>query len=114
MSVIQKIIAGYNPLLPEGYIIPVLFGGSSGSIIVYSFLKVKTLNKALLQRVNRLESFLPICSNCKKIRKPGSDPKDNNSWEQVESYISDRTASQFSHSICPACSEKLYGNEYLP
>jgi hypothetical protein len=73
-------------------------------------IKVIELNVKLKQRVNTLESFLPICSNCKKIRNPGSDPEKMDSWEQIESYISNKTSSQFSHSICPECMKKLYGD----
>ena len=48
-------------------------------------------------RVKQLEELLPICSYCKKIRD------DQNYWQQIESYISDRTGSDFSHSVCPDC-----------
>lgn len=54
------------------------------------------------EEINRLESFLPICSYCKKIRD------DQGYWDSVEKYISDRTDSQFSHSICPDCLKKHY------
>jgi hypothetical protein len=32
------------------------------------------------------------------------------SWEIMEAYISARTATQFSHGICPECRQKLYGD----
>lgn len=60
---------------------------------------VARLQKAL-DEVNRLEGMLPICSYCKKIRN------DKNYWTQVENYISEHSAAQFSHSICPHCYEK--------
>ena len=69
ISVIQKIIVGHTPLLHKECIILVLFGGVSGSLIAHYLFKIKTLNKTLQQRVNSLESVLPICSYCKKIRK---------------------------------------------
>ena len=112
MSVIQKIIIGHTPLLHKECIILVLFGGVSGSLISHYLFKIKTLNKALQQRVNTLESILPICSYCKKIRKPETDWKDPNSWQYLESYIADRTASKFTHGICPDCMEKLHGKKY--
>ena len=112
MSVIQKIIVGHTPLLHKECIILVLFGGVSGSLITHYLFKIKTLNKALQQRVNALESVLPICSYCKKIRTPKTDWKDPNSWQNLESYISDRTASQFTHGICPDCMKKLHGKKY--
>ncbi|MCK5200750.1 MAG: PAS domain-containing protein [Spirochaetales bacterium] len=64
----------------------------------------------LKSEISALESFLPICSNCKRIRKPDSNPKDMASWERMESYITQRTSSHFSHSICPECMKKLYGD----
>jgi DNA-binding response OmpR family regulator len=48
-------------------------------------------------QVRQLEELLPICSYCKKIRD------DQNYWQQIEGYISDRTGSDFSHSVCPDC-----------
>lgn len=53
--------------------------------------------KAALAEVKTLQDFLPICSYCKSIRD------DENYWHAVESYISEHTATQFSHGICPAC-----------
>jgi len=47
--------------------------------------------------IQRLESFIPICSYCKKVRD------DQNYWQRIESYINERTGSEFSHSVCPDC-----------
>jgi len=52
-------------------------------------------------QISRLESMLPICSYCKKVRD------DNNYWEQVETYIGQRTSTDFSHSVCPDCYESV-------
>ncbi len=98
------------PLVIRGYFVPFVFGGIFGGIIGFYFSKIKEYNLLLKERVNTLESFLPICSNCKRIRKPDSDPKNMDSWVQIESYISAKTSSQFSHSICPECMKKLYGD----
>lgn len=48
-------------------------------------------------QVRQLEELLPICPYCKKIRDDG------NYWQQIEAYISERTGSDFSHSVCPDC-----------
>jgi phosphoserine phosphatase RsbU/P len=50
-----------------------------------------------LNNVKQLQGLLPICSYCKRIRN------DQNYWQQVESYVSEHTEAQFSHSICPDC-----------
>jgi DNA-binding response OmpR family regulator len=51
--------------------------------------------------VRQLESFLPICGYCKKIRD------DQNYWQQIEKYIGTRTGTNFSHGVCPDCMEKV-------
>ncbi len=50
-----------------------------------------------LAEVKQLQGMLPICSYCKKIRN------DEDSWEQLESYISHHSDARFSHGICPEC-----------
>lgn len=52
-------------------------------------------------QVRQLEEMLPICSYCKKIRD------DQNYWQQIEGYISERTGSDFSHSVCPDCYRRV-------
>jgi len=52
-------------------------------------------------QVRQLEAFLPICSYCKKVRD------DQNYWQQIEGYINQRTGSEFSHSICPDCYQRV-------
>jgi CheY-like chemotaxis protein len=53
------------------------------------------------RQVRQLEEMLPICSYCKKIRD------DQNYWQQLEGYISERTGSDFSHSVCPDCYQRV-------
>ncbi len=52
-------------------------------------------------QVQQLEAFLPICSYCKKVRD------DQNYWQQIEGYINARTGSEFSHSVCPDCYQRM-------
>ena len=53
------------------------------------------------KQVRQLEELLPICSYCKKIRD------DQNYWQQMEGYINERTGSEFSHSVCPDCYQRI-------
>ena len=57
-------------------------------------------------KINRLEGLLPICAACKKIRD------DNNDWNHIETYISERSDADFTHSICPECAKELYPELY--
>uniref|UniRef100_C6DY92 Putative sensor with HAMP domain n=1 Tax=Geobacter sp. (strain M21) TaxID=443144 RepID=C6DY92_GEOSM len=58
--------------------------------------KVAQLQEALA-KVRTLEGILPICSYCKKIRT------DEESWQQLEHYISEHSDALFSHGVCPSC-----------
>ena len=69
--------------------------------------KIEELEQAL-SHIKRLEGILPICASCKKIRVTGGDPKKQEDWVQMESYISSKSEARFSHSICPECMKKLY------
>ena len=55
---------------------------------------------AYATQVRQLESFLPICSYCKKIRN------DQNYWQQLETYLHAHSGTRFSHGVCPDCVEK--------
>jgi sigma-B regulation protein RsbU (phosphoserine phosphatase) len=57
--------------------------------------------EAALAHVQRLQGLLPICSYCKNVRNEA------NYWEQVESYLGAHSDLDFTHSICPNCTEKL-------
>lgn len=82
-----------------GLVSSVLFG------ILLSYIRHQD---SLINRIKTLESILPICANCKKIRKVDSDPKQMASWQPIESYITQKTNAKLSHGICPECMEKLY------
>lgn len=52
--------------------------------------------------IKKLRGMLPICSSCKKIRD------DDGYWQQIEQYITQHSGAEFTHSICPACANRLY------
>jgi phosphoserine phosphatase RsbU/P len=56
-------------------------------------------------QVRELESLLPICAYCKKVRN------DANLWEAVETYLTEHTGMDLSHSICPECYKKYVQSE---
>ena len=61
--------------------------------------------KKALDEVKTLQGILPICSHCKQIRD------DKGYWNKIETYIGEHSEAEFSHSMCPECSDKLYGDE---
>lgn len=57
------------------------------------------------KQVRQLEALIPICAYCKKVRN------DANLWQAVDSYLSQRTGADLSHSICPDCYERFVQTE---
>lgn len=51
--------------------------------------------------LHSLSGLLPMCAWCKKIRD------DAGYWQQLEGYIQSHTHVEFSHSLCPDCTERV-------
>ncbi len=66
---------------------------------------IRQLQEALAN-VKTLRGLLPICAHCKKIRD------DKGYWQQVEAYVRARTEAEFTHTICAACMQVHYPQEY--
>jgi len=56
----------------------------------------------LLTRVSYLESILPVCASCKKIRM---DPE---FWRDIKQFVQERATTEFTHGVCPDCIDKYY------
>lgn len=57
----------------------------------------------LKQENKKLKKLLSICSGCKKILD------DQGKWWPLDAYIEKYTETKMSHTICPDCSDKFYG-----
>ncbi|MBM9603287.1 PAS domain-containing protein [Desulfopila inferna] len=103
----------------EAHISPVAAIADQPRMVVWVAFNITELRKTLsekesliadLQRaaseIKTLKGILPICSHCKKIRD------DNGCWNQLEVYIHRYSGADLSHSICPECRDKHYG-QYL-
>jgi hypothetical protein len=55
-----------------------------------------------ISELAKLHELIPICANCKCVRR------DEEYWMSVESYFTEETGADFSHSICPDCRKQLY------
>ena len=107
-SMVDLVLHPEIPYWDEEHLI---VGGITGCIAFAVFggllLYLRHLHGAL-DKIKELEAILPICSNCKKIRKPNADPSMQDSWQEIERYITENTSSRLSHGICPECHVKLY------
>lgn len=63
--------------------------------------KNEALNKQI-EEIKVLRGLVPICALCKNVRD------DSGHWATIESYIKEHSEAEFSHSICPECTKKLY------
>lgn len=81
------------------------------ALFVYSFIVVHYMTQKqklvtqltnAIQEIKTLQGILPICANCKKIRN------DEGIWNRLESYITQHSEAEFTHSCCPDCIRELY------
>ena len=64
---------------------------------------------SVLVDVKMLQSLLPICAWCRRIRD------ENGNYSEVEHYISTHTDTDFTHCICPDClSKQIQGKQNNP
>jgi hypothetical protein len=57
--------------------------------------------RQLAGRIETLESLLPVCAWCKKVRN------DSGYWDQIEKYITANSRTKITHGICPECETKM-------
>ena len=101
--------AGYKRFIVVIYSL-IWMSGLAGTVVASWIIRNETNQRegliAQLQNalgeVKTLKGFIPICASCKRVRD------DVGYWEQIETYISNRSEAEFSHGICPECMEKLY------
>jgi hypothetical protein len=57
--------------------------------------------RQLTSQIEALQSLLPLCAWCKKVRN------DRGYWYQIEKYITANSKTQITHGICPECEAKF-------
>jgi PAS domain S-box-containing protein len=93
-------------LLVEEHISPLYREGKfEGVIITFRDISLFTGLRPFQLRVHKMERLIPICGWCKKIRN------DNDAWEQLETFLTDQGMGDFTHSMCPACAEKIFSKK---
>lgn len=75
---------------------------------IFVFLGIVIQLRMLAEIQATIRGLLPLCSNCKRVRYDGGDPGAQESWGDIETYISERTEADISHSLCPKCRKELY------
>lgn len=112
----EKIMSGYEQpyevqcLKKDGSVFTVEVHGKmfpyKGRHIRVTAVRDISERKQAEEEIKALRGIIPICMFCKQIRD------DDGFWQQVEQYVSEHSAAQFSHSICDICMGKHYPEEY--
>ncbi len=102
-----------NAMTGTSVVVSVLIANILGILISIRHARVQRMEFTALRReqaarqeleltqteIRSLSGLIPICAGCKNVRN------DEGFWEQVESYVRDRSEAEFSHSLCPTCLE---------
>jgi hypothetical protein len=57
--------------------------------------------RQLTSQIEALQSLLPVCAWCKKVRN------DSGYWYQIEKYITANSNTKITHGICPECEKNI-------
>jgi hypothetical protein len=68
--------------------------------------EARVIAERALRELQTLKGIIPICAFCKRVRTEAGD------WQQVEAYVHAHSAADFSHGLCPHCTNEHYA-EYL-
>ena len=97
-------VVAYN-LLDHPDIRGVVINGRAISQRIQTEAERERVSAELQEAISKLDT-LTICASCKKVHA------ENDTWQQIESYIGDRSQVEFSHTMCPECSRIWYPDHY--
>jgi hypothetical protein len=65
-------------------------------------LEARAVAEQTIKDLRTLQGIIKICSYCRKVHS------DKGVWQQIESFVRERTGVEFSHGICPECLAEHY------
>jgi hypothetical protein len=86
---------------------PTIFRGAVIIVMALWFSRLAEHERKVHRYVDRLEGLLPICSFCKSIRNQAG------TWESLETFISNRSKAEFTHTFCENCGKTYYPDFHL-
>lgn len=94
-QVLREVV--FSSVLIVSLVLCVVFG-----VLTFFMHKATRIIYSKSQEIRVLSGLLPICSACKKIRN------DDHEWEVLEKFITERSESEFTHSLCPDCLKEYW------
>jgi hypothetical protein len=76
-----------------------------GIVMVLRRIELQRMVAASFDELQALRGIIPICAHCKKVRTEGD------TWQQIEKYVHEHSAADFSHGICPDCIRAYYPDD---
>src|SRR5574341_1660873 len=74
--------------------------------VIWTTAALVLLHKQAQEDIKTLRGWLAMCASCKKIRD------DEGFWQGLEHYVEEHSQVLFTHSLCPACTQKWYPELY--
>jgi hypothetical protein len=99
-------IVGFFVSPPDGVVWMGLLNRTLTIGMIWITVVLVLLHKQAKEDINTLHRWLPMCASCKKIRD------DEGYWNGLEDYMEQHSEILFTHTVCPACTEKLYPDMY--
>jgi hypothetical protein len=90
----------------SGGALPVSLTLLAGSLM--ALLSTLLHTRMILGLQKTLAGIVPVCSGCKKIRRPDLAEEDPEAWQVVDTYLERHTAAMITHGLCPDCLERMY------
>jgi hypothetical protein len=94
---LAALVYGTTPRSPNVFSASVL----SAAVILIAII---TVLHTYHQQKRIIRGLLTVCSYCHKVKV------DEKLWEQMESFVADRSLASFSHGICPECFQRVSGS----
>ena len=106
---LSLLVARMSPGATEGARIELVIGVITVQVaLAFSVWRNASLKSAAQElesarsELKRLRGLLPICMHCNRIRTS------DDSWQEIQNYVTAHTEASFTHSVCHDCLEKHY------
>lgn len=94
------ILFDYHHAPPEGETVLAIANRGLALLAIWVTAILSLLRTRDQEDIQILQSLLPLCATCKKIRDP------RGVWHQLEQYLKENSQMEFSRSLCPECRKK--------
>jgi len=90
------------PMMDDQVTAAMFLGGA-----VFTFIGVTVQLRMSSAMLRTISGLIPICAWCKRVRTADPSVAGRDTWASVETFLSRRTAADFTHGICPDCAAKV-------